>query len=182
MLTSALTLLVMSWAAAAPSEELRMPVQKPSLRAPGCAKNLQLLTRQSVLSSLPVGFRLAGVTLSPVCVPASEAGLRCEAQPPQDLHGGRNAYNVQCVGKAGRRFALAATVELQATVAAKAAVVMARGAEVKIVVRSGNVTVQAVATAQESAGLNETIQVLPSGGTKVVRGRVLDARTVEVTL
>jgi flagella basal body P-ring formation protein FlgA len=59
---------------------------------------------------------------------------------------------------------------------------MARGAEVRIVVRSENVTVQATAIAQEAAGLGELVQVLPSGGSRVIRGRVLDARTVEVNL
>lgn len=118
-----------------------MPPQAPAPRVSGCAKNLMLPVRQSVLAALPTGYRLTGVSVTPVCVPAQESALRCEAQLPHSLRDGQNAVSVQCAGKTGKSYVLTATVDLQATVAAKAAVVMARGAEVKVVVRSGNVTV-----------------------------------------
>jgi flagella basal body P-ring formation protein FlgA len=57
-----------------------------------------------------------------------------------------------------------------------------QGAEVQVVVRSGNVTVQALGVVQEAGALGEAVRVLPQGSARVVRGRVLDARTIEVLL
>ncbi len=184
MASTPLMMFVASLTFAAPAQELKVP-QNPAgkeLKGPACANNLTLLARQSVLAGLPVGHRLLHLAVENVCVPTGEGRLQAEAQMPASLHAGRNDMTIFFEGRNKRRYAAAAVITLQTTVAAKAAMVMARGAEVKVVVRTGNVTVQASAVAQEAAGLGEVVQVLPTGATRVVRGRVLDARTVEVTL
>lgn len=181
-LTSACLLL--AWHLAAPAQELQLPGAAPSQAAvrPACANHLTVLVRQKILGALPVGYRLRNVALQNICVPKSEGRLQAHVVLPEGLAPGRNDVAVTFIGASKQRFSAQAQMDLEATVGAKAAAVMARGAEVRIVVRSENVTVQATAIAQEAAGLGELVQVLPSGGSRVIRGRVLDARTVEVNL
>lgn len=184
-LTSASCLLA-AWILGAPVTELRMPPASraaPNGSASGaCAKNLAPLARQSILSALPVGFRLRDVILGQICVPNNIGRVRARAVLGELLHGGRNDGAIYFEGQDKAQILGQVHFDLEPTVAARAIAVIARGAEVKIIVRSPNVTVQASAVAQEAAGLGESVQVLPSGGTRVIRGRVLDARTVEVTL
>ena len=184
-LTSA-CLLLAAWHLAAPAQELQLPgasaSQAPAAARPSCVNHLTVLARQKILGALPVGYRLRNVTVQNICVPKSEGRLQTHVALPDALAPGRNDVSVTFIGASKQRFSAQVQMDLEATVGAKAAVVMARGAEVKIIVRSENVTVQAAAIAQESAGLGESVQVLPSGGSRVIRGRVLDARTVEVML
>jgi hypothetical protein len=150
--------------------------------AQACAKNLVPLARQSILSALPVGYRLRDVVLSDICVPRSLGRVRARAVLPESVHGGRNDGAIYFGAPNKPQMVGRVFFDLEPTMAARATSIIARGAEVKIIVHSPNVTVQASAVAQEAAGLGESIQVLPSGGTRVIRGRVIDARTVEVSL
>lgn len=60
--------------------------------------------------------------------------------------------------------------------------VLARGAEVTVRIQSGHVLLQANGLAQEPGSIGDLISVLPTQGTRAVKARVVDARTVEVHL
>ena len=177
-------LLLTAWALGAPAQELQLPAARraPVAARPSCVNHLQVVARQQILGALPVGFRLRHVVVENICVPKSEGRLQAHVSLPDALQAGQNETTVTFTGASKQRFSARVQMDLEATVGAKAAVIMVRGAEVKVIVRSQNVTVQTAAVAQESAGLGESVQVLPSGGSRVIRGRVLDARTVEVML
>ena len=58
--------------------------------------------------------------------------------------------------------------------------IITRGASVHAVLTLGNVQVQQAAVAQGTGALGDMITLLPEGGSRMLRGRVLDEHTVEV--
>lgn len=60
--------------------------------------------------------------------------------------------------------------------------VLARGAEVTVRIKSGHILLQASGLAQEPGSIGDMITVLPNQGTRALKARIVDARTVEVHL
>lgn len=147
-----------------------------------CGRALAATLREAISVALPVGFVLTDVSVGKACAVRGSGAWHVQVRLPDTLQRGRNSIITEVGTSPGPTTRLVADVALLTTAAPKAAAVVLRGSEVRVLVHSNNVTVQALAIAQESAGLGEPVQVLPAGGQRVVRGRVVDAQTVEVTL
>ena len=158
------------------------PPKRPAKAKPLCGPALAASLREAVAMALPVGYQLRDVGVGQACAPRGPGLLRVQVQLPDTLQRGQNRVTTYVGAGDGPMVLVPADVALVPTAAAKAVAVVLRGSEVRVLVRSQNVTVQALAIAQESAGMGEPVQVLPIGAQRVVRGRVVDAQTVEVAL
>ncbi len=122
-------------------------------------------------AATPVAVRGLGA----VTVPTGRWSVRLDSDPA--VRGGAQPLRVSVWsgGRLVRRLRLSLELELP-----RGPVMVERGARVAVVARAPGVLAQVTGVAHASGRSGEVIPVMPVGGTKVLRARVVDAHTVEV--
>lgn len=141
------------------------------------APELQDLVRPGVLARLPAQAKLRSLSVANgVVVGGGHVEVEVAAPAPRE---GRQSVMARLRSADGVVAVVPALldVELPRT---RVEVRIERGQDVRVVVTAGSVVVRAMGVAQAAAALGESITVLPETGGRVLRGRVVDAQTVEV--
>lgn len=142
------------------------------------APALRPLILEQVQQALPPQASVRSLVIHAGAVmPAGPVSLRLAWSTP--AHAGRQMVMAHLETDTEAGSMVPVTLDLNMPVKRDAHVV-ARGAPVRAVLTVGNVSVQQSAVAQSAGALGETITLLPDGGSRMLHGRVLDARTVEV--
>ncbi len=141
---------------------------------------LRELIQRQVRDQLPAGAILRQLSVaSGLTVGAGELGISI-AWPARPL-AGRQTLMATLLTEDGWEGRLPVQVDLFRP-AEQMRAVIDRGQQVAIVLEGPGLRVESVGMAQSRGAVGDIIQVLPSVGTRIVRGRILDARTVQVAL
>ncbi len=144
---------------------------------------LQALVRRQVEVRLAMGSVLRQLSVEGGLV-LPPGKVDCQVPDLGQLRGGRQTVLATIASRtaAGEQTQVRVPVLLDLELPQQAAVGpgIERNQPVTIRIQSGAVTVQSSGIAQLSGHVGDSVAVLPSGGTRVLHGRVMDARTVEV--
>lgn len=141
------------------------------------AEELEPLARAAISAKLSAGIELKSVHL-PALVNMGAGELQVALAAPLPLRPGRHSVALLVSVGSERPVHLAAIAEITSSHVAGSAI--ARGTNVRIVVRLPGIVVSTRGTAQASVLVGEVVQVLADGGRKVLTGRLVDGETVEV--
>ena len=142
------------------------------------APTLRPLILEQVQQSLPAQAIIRSLVIhSGAVMPEGPVSLRVAWSTP--AHAGRQMVMAHLETDGDAHSMVPVTLDLHVP-QVRATAMIARGAPVHAVLSVGNVTVQQTAVAQSPGALGEVITLLPEGGTRMLRGRILDAQTVEV--
>jgi hypothetical protein len=144
---------------------------------------LQRLVRTQVVRGLSMGSILRQLSLEGGLV-LPRGKVSCQLPNLAALRAGRQTVlatiRSHVEGATPAQVQIPVLLDLEVLQQAPGLAQIERGQPVTILVQSGSVSVQSTGVAQLSGQVGDAIGVLPSGGTRVLHGRILDAQTVEV--
>ncbi len=153
----------------------RTNVQRAGTNIP--EPELRTMLQEALIAQLPAIYALRSLSVNGGII-VGTGEVRVNLGPLQP-HEGKQTIMAIVHSADGIARSVPMLVDLHRTVKALGPVI-ARGQDIIIVLIQGSVRVQSSGTAQGPGAIGDTIAVMPTSGTRMLHGRVLDARTVEV--
>ena len=138
---------------------------------------LRTMLQEALMAQMPTAYALRSLSVNGGIVVG--AGAVEVVLGPLQPHEGKQTIMATVQSEDGIARTVPMLVDLHRTVKASGPVI-ARGQDIVIVLIQGSVRVQSSGTAQGPGAIGDMIAVMPTSGIRMLRGRVLDARTVEV--
>ena len=138
---------------------------------------LRTMLQEALIAQLPAPHALRSLSVSGgIVVGAGEVQVDLNML---QLHEGKQTIMATVQSADGIARSVPMLVDIHRTIKASGPVIT-RGQDIVIVLTQGSVRVQSSGIAQGPGAIGEIIAVMPTSGTRVLHGRVVDARTVEV--